>query len=492
MSEKFTPVNVEGDGQLYLPAHVANEMVQPPFNTFQQEMDAQNEVIGTHGLGSLRNEDSSDRLSEVKAEKLEKSIKDMLKPEHIIDLKAAYDHRLERVKDETRLSVDATRTSDKSEKSRSLADELKNDMIDSYTRVGDKDREVPENVREDISRLMSLSYDELEAMASDNSKSSTDNEAEEQQSDIPSSRVRPSQARKDLSDRTSIDGSENPVVTLEDELQRAQRRMDEAVKAGKFEDYYEAEQGRDAIQNRLAALDSSINPETNPESENSGAEDADVNQNPEETEISESVADDEIDFDSESLPSEADEEAMAERKTTIFTKAKDKLDKLVIAAKTRVGEGWNRTKDYFNDEEKGKRRKIVAGVIGAVAASGVAYLAYKNLYNGDAPNIDNAGDPAADLTPEQIDILNSPEFARMVESGNQIDMANSETVLGVKFDSVQDMYDYFAQNEGSFEKLNEVTKNIKENAMAFAERLESSSPADGRVAPGGGSYRQGS
>jgi hypothetical protein len=481
MSEKFTPVNQEGGGQLYLPAHIASEKVQSPHEKFAvdvNEMNAQNEVIGTHGLGSLRNEDAKSRLSEVEAEKLEKSIKDILNPEHIIDLKAAYDHRLEKVKDESRLSVDATRTSEKSQKSRSLAEELKNSMIDSYTRVGNEDREVPENVKDDISRLMNLSYEELENMIAENADTQTSNESAEEQNDQSDTRVRPSSARRDLHNQATGRGVERgaEVSTLEDQLQQAQDRMHNAVESGDFEEYFEAQDERDAIQNRLDTLDGTRSSEVALENENNDSEDAGGHQNPEETEVSGAITDDETDLDPEPLPDEANEETMAQRKTNIFTKAKDRLAGLAITAKTRATEGTDRVKEYFNDEEKGKRRKIVAGVIGAVAAGGAAYLAYKNLYNGDVPNISaegDAGNSFADFTPEQMDAWEQYyEWSEGFKADNPtLTLADGVTSVDV------------GSSEYS-ERMHELWEQYHSGATT-----NNLSSAEG-IAPGGGSYEQ--
>jgi hypothetical protein len=177
MSESFQPVEV-GNGQLYLPEHVADEvqaqyMASHEFTPNAQELKAQEEVMGHDGHGSIRNESALDRVNQVEIERRtngrERSIKDMLDPRNIIDLKASFDGRVERFKDEKNLSVDATRDKDgfKANTEKAFADKLKQEMINSYTQVGvkkgEKPRQLPKSVISDINKYMNLSYDELES-----------------------------------------------------------------------------------------------------------------------------------------------------------------------------------------------------------------------------------------------------------------------------------------------------------------------------------------
>ena len=173
MSEQFMPVPVnEGQQQLLLPAHIANEqaakfMAPHEFSVDAQEMKAQELVIGTNGLGSIRAEAHGDNPEDVKADDLDRSIRDMLDPKNIIDLKAGLDHKTGRVNDESSYSVD-TRLDKDGSKSQTAAEkraELKDKLISQYTQTGVKDgekRDVPQKVIDEISRNVDLSYEELE------------------------------------------------------------------------------------------------------------------------------------------------------------------------------------------------------------------------------------------------------------------------------------------------------------------------------------------
>lgn len=172
MSE-FTPVSMNGGAkQLYLPAHVAQEQAQQ-FLTAQelsvngQEMKAQIEVLGTDGHGSIRAEGHGDSEELKNAEELDNSIRDMLNPKNIIDLKASLDHKTDRNNDESNYLVDKRLDKDgvKNQTEKERREELKAAMIDRYTQIGVAEgdsRNVPQSVIDEISKNVDLTYAELE------------------------------------------------------------------------------------------------------------------------------------------------------------------------------------------------------------------------------------------------------------------------------------------------------------------------------------------
>jgi hypothetical protein len=151
--------------QLYLPVSV--DAKQPwAATTSHQELLGQREVFGVDGHGSIRNE-SSDIGSQYN-EKLDDSIKHMLDPKNIIDLKEQVENKLSKRIDESthaidkRLDKDGQSRKDKLE----LRSAIKKSLIGQYTQIGaseESPREVPETVINDISRMLDMSFEELES-----------------------------------------------------------------------------------------------------------------------------------------------------------------------------------------------------------------------------------------------------------------------------------------------------------------------------------------
>ena len=139
-----------------------------------QELRAQNEddVFGVDGNGSIRNESVGDKDAEKKAEDLERSIDDMLDPKNVIDLKEKLENKSEKLQREKQLPVDGRLDKDGAKHADKVnsREDLKQSLINSYTQVGsdpENPRDVPEKVKNDISRMLDMSFDELEAKMED-------------------------------------------------------------------------------------------------------------------------------------------------------------------------------------------------------------------------------------------------------------------------------------------------------------------------------------
>lgn len=110
------------------------------------------------------------------------------------------------------------------------------------------------------------------------------------------------------------------------------------------------------------------------------------------------------------------------------------LDRLSVMAANRV----NATSEYFGDEEKGKRRKIIAGVVGAAAAGALIYLEVSghgvgfHHHSSDTQEAatpkggSNGGNNAQDLPPKHH--LPTPEAPVPTESA--ISLKSGDTVWG--------------------------------------------------------------
>jgi hypothetical protein len=152
--------------QLYLPAGV--DASRPWTSSIShQEILGQREVIGVDGHGSIRNESSSIDIS-LDDEKLDNSINNMLDPKNIIDLKEKLENKASRLADESTFSFDKRLDKDGelTKGKKDLRSSLKASLIDEYTQLGaDKEspREIPETVMSDISRMLDMSFDELES-----------------------------------------------------------------------------------------------------------------------------------------------------------------------------------------------------------------------------------------------------------------------------------------------------------------------------------------
>lgn len=172
--EHFNPMSVAGN-ELLVPDSVVQSQygdVSPrSIPPADHELYAQQAVLGIDGHGSIRRADNHNGI-EARQESTDKAIVDMLRPENILDLKAAYDRDLSRIEDEGRFTSINVLTADKdgsrAEAASNSAAALKESLIEKYTQTGGVDglkREVPEPVKSDISRMMSMSYEELEKKA---------------------------------------------------------------------------------------------------------------------------------------------------------------------------------------------------------------------------------------------------------------------------------------------------------------------------------------
>lgn len=121
--------------------------------------------------------------------------------------------------------------------------------------------------------------------------------------------------------------------------------------------------------------------------------------------------DDEVDNE----PGVAEEGPQGPRhRKAAFAGAREKLSALndmAGAAINRAKSYATDSKEYFNDEEKGRKRKIVAGVIGVVAAGAGAYLIFNghDLSSGTSEAAATAGGP--ELNPDTFgsDVFGSPD-----------------------------------------------------------------------------------
>ena len=158
--ENFHSVQTAG-GELLVPGHAAPQEGSK-IEVIPDEMAAQKLVIGTNGLGSLRSEENKNQDQE---EKLEHDIDLMLDPNNVLDLKAAYDSKVSKIRSERDLEPDKRTAISKEDV---IPKDLKDQMIDSYVQKGaDKNapRDVPEKVKNQIKNMMNLSYEELESRA---------------------------------------------------------------------------------------------------------------------------------------------------------------------------------------------------------------------------------------------------------------------------------------------------------------------------------------
>ena len=176
MNEQFSPSNFEkhelpGGGELLLPANAQEpgELWTPnnvSVTPTEHELRAQREVMGTDGHGSIRNEHPENPAVDPEA-KQEKNFDDMLDPRNVIDLKAKLERQLAKKKEESQFSFDGRKDKDGSQHARDneARDSLKEALIKSYTQTGaeeDSPRDIPETITGDISRMLDLSFDELE------------------------------------------------------------------------------------------------------------------------------------------------------------------------------------------------------------------------------------------------------------------------------------------------------------------------------------------
>ncbi len=156
---------------LYLPHDVARERAQEAGESFSvpeliipTDKELKESIAGLD-LGPLRN----DSPESVRAEVLDRSIDDMLKPKNILDLKANFDSRKERIAQEQASPFAiADKDGSKANSLNQKAASLKKQLIEEYTQIGAKKNQpmvVSENVKTDIANLMGLSYEDLEAKA---------------------------------------------------------------------------------------------------------------------------------------------------------------------------------------------------------------------------------------------------------------------------------------------------------------------------------------
>ncbi len=119
--------------------------------------------MSEQGLGSIKYGETS--VTDAKNEANEKAFTDMLNPANVIELKSAIDHAVERANAEES-HLGNTKDGSKQAREAKTADSLTNKLVNEYMHVGDKegDREIPELVRNDLSKLLGKSYKELEAM----------------------------------------------------------------------------------------------------------------------------------------------------------------------------------------------------------------------------------------------------------------------------------------------------------------------------------------
>ena len=237
-SKEFAPVSVNGgENQLFLPAHIADEknleyMSASELSVNSQEMNAQNEVLGVDGHGSIRVEGHGDSEEVVNAEKLDNSIRDMLDPKNIIDLKASLDHKTQRKNDELNYSVDGRLDKDgmKAKTAKEQREEIKSKLIDSYTQVGvaeGETREVPESVVNEISKNVDLSYEELERRM----KKNEDAKAETEETPVEVAEVEEPAVEKTLQEKLADlpDAEKTPVVVAEKAKTREEIYEEDAV-----------------------------------------------------------------------------------------------------------------------------------------------------------------------------------------------------------------------------------------------------------------------
>ena len=147
--------------------HESGLLVPDSNEADQAERDAQRLVMGTDNHGSLKQETFTEGSSaeEVSSPEIDKdAVEHMLDPANILDLKAAYEHELERQQAERSVpGVDFSATDQ--EVQNKFANDLKSDMIATYAQTG-RDSENPRVVADEtinqIAEMMDKSYDELE------------------------------------------------------------------------------------------------------------------------------------------------------------------------------------------------------------------------------------------------------------------------------------------------------------------------------------------
>lgn len=85
----------------------------------------------------------------------------------------------------------------------------------------------------------------------------------------------------------------------------------------------------------------------------------------------------------------------------------------MLRASFYLGEKMDQAREYFSDDEKGKRRKVAAGVVGVLAVAGGAYLAYKGVPGGGSH-----GGEAALAPPVKPQHHEAVQHAQSVAQGN--------------------------------------------------------------------------
>jgi len=169
MNKSFESHTLASGQEIYLPATVNNPESTPWSSDINhQELLGQSEVIGTDGLGSIRQpEDLQELEVQKKAEVSDKRYGEMLSASNILYLKEKYDVEVSKLENETTFSIDSRHDKD-STKSSTLNDSkaaLKAKLINDYTRIGldeDTEQDVDPIVLSDIAKLMDMSYEELE------------------------------------------------------------------------------------------------------------------------------------------------------------------------------------------------------------------------------------------------------------------------------------------------------------------------------------------
>lgn len=274
------PINFNPDTKESSSQFLAPHELQPE----HQELVGQRVVLGKHGHGSIRNEEFGVESAIEQAEQTEKHqsdleqekaikreeakrrreeakqklISEMLDPSNILDLKAKYDHKVARQKNERTHNVDKTHDKDGSVQSsdKEIAATIKEDLVTKYTQTGVKPgskRRVRKDTISKISEMMDMSYEDLENLTKENSDSQLKNGKHLNKPNYFASTPDPSTKKdvdpKDNSDETSIDEPQDWTKQLPDistrvvnqaEFDASEAKMTEAILSGDEEKFDKA------------------------------------------------------------------------------------------------------------------------------------------------------------------------------------------------------------------------------------------------------------
>jgi len=349
---------------------IAAQMSPGALRPGPQEVYAQQDLRNEYHGGSLRTEESNSPSTKAQNERL--NDQDMLNPRNIIDLKAVIDRKVQIEKDDRKFKIDGRLDKDHAKEKLDIieAKNILNQHVDKYTQTGVKKgehRDIPESLRNDITRLVGLSYEELEARIS---KLETPNV---------------------VTKHTFTDiHTEEPVPVAE-------------------------------------AVNPTVDPIPVAEVEN-------LSEEPDPTLEVETIIEDQVSTETSLSFSKGVKKAfrnaklgLAALQTNFYTSAHtSKIYAQTIKSAKAAHE-------YFYDEEYGKRRKIIGGVIGLLAVGAAGYGLYHLGHHSNHSNVaHHAGKPAGLAKPNTHTTTTTPNVSQSpmtTTPGNSVQSSNGHQPL---------------------------------------------------------------